>query len=201
MKDIFIRQIAIGPMMNYAYLVGAKEGKEVVAIDVAWSADDVNAKAQKEGREIVAILLTHTHFDHCNATDKLAKKINAPVYVHEKEAEELPAGLEIRTTKEGTKISIAGIDILCLHTPGHTPGSQCFLVDESIFTGDTLFVDNCGRVDLPGSSPREMTASLKRLAGLPEKIVVYPGHNYGAATHTTIGEQRKSNPYLVGNQF
>jgi len=196
MAHLFIKQIPIGPMMNYAYLVGADKGDAVVAIDTAWNAEQILSEAKQSGKKIEAILLTHTHFDHCNAVKDLAKKISVPVYVHEAEAENLPESLDVRTTKPETTVHLAGLDIHCMHTPGHTPGSQCFLIDEMIFTGDTLFVDGCGRVDLPGSNPKEMIVSLARLARLPDGIKVFPGHDYGTSPTATIGEQKKTNPYL-----
>ncbi len=197
MSNLFIKQIAIGPMMNYAYLVGSKEGDGVAAIDTAWSADQIIDEAKKGGKKIVAILLTHTHFDHCNAVEDLARKISVPVYVHEAEAGEIPGDLDVRKTKNDETIEIAGVKIRCIHTPGHTPGSQSFLIGDALFTGDTLFVDGCGRVDLPGSDPREMVVSLSGLAKLPDKTTVYPGHDYGSKPTSTIGDQKKSNPYLA----
>lgn len=182
--------------MNYAYLVGMKNTKEVVAIDTAWSAPEILEEAGKDGRKIVAVLLTHTHYDHCNAVEELAGKINVPVYVHEEEVGELPKNLNIKNTKEGTVIKEAGLNINCMHTPGHTAGSQCFLIDDALFTGDTLFVDSCGRVDLPGSNPEAMEVSLKKLSHLPENVMVFPGHNYGVTPNSTIGEQKRNNPYL-----
>lgn len=198
MADIFVKQIPVGPMMNYAYLAGAKNGDSVVAIDTAWNAKEIIDQAEKSGKKVVAILLTHTHFDHCNAVDDFVKKISVPVYVHEKEKGNISKNLKIRETREGTTIEEAGLKISCLHTPGHTPGSQCFLIDDALFTGDTLFVDSCGRVDLPDSNPDDMRISLGRIAGLPENIKVFPGHNYGLSPYATIGQQKKSNPYLSG---
>lgn len=197
MSNLFIKQIPIGPMMNYAYLVGADGGDGVVAIDTAWSADQIIAEVKKSGKKIEAVLLTHTHFDHCNAVPELARKISVPVYVHEIEANELPQDLDVRPTGKDTTIEVAGMKIRCVHTPGHTPGSQSFLVGDALFTGDTLFVDGCGRVDLPGSSPKQMLTSLAGLAKLPDHIIVYPGHNYGPTPTSTIGQQKKSNPYFM----
>ena len=196
MNDLFVKQIPVGPMMNYAYLVGAENHHSAVAIDAAWSADQILDAAKKSQRKIEAVFLTHTHFDHCNAVPDLAKKISVPVYVHETEADNLPENLNVKSTKKDMVIEIAGLHIRCIHTPGHTPGSQSFLIDNAVFTGDTLFVDGCGRVDLPGSSPREMVSSLSELAALPDDVVVYPGHNYGSAPTSTIGDQKKNNPYL-----
>lgn len=183
-------------MMNYAYLVGAASGEAVVAIDTAWNAEQIMGEAKKSGRKIEAVLLTHTHFDHCNAVEEFISKLPVPVYVHEAEMKDLPSGLDIRPTKKDMKIDVAGLSIRCIHTPGHTPGSQSFLVDDAIFTGDTLFVDGCGRVDLPGSSPKEMMSSLSNLASLPDNVTVYPGHDYGPTPTSTIGQQRKNNPYM-----
>jgi len=183
-------------MMNYAYLVGDAKGENVVAIDTAWSADQIIDAAKKSGKKIEAILLTHTHFDHCNAVEELARKISVPVYVHEAEAGDLPEDLNVKPTKKDMIVEVAGMAVHCIHTPGHTPGSQSFLIGDSLFTGDTLFVDGCGRVDLPGSSPKQMVASLADLAKLPDHIIVYPGHDYGPTPTSTIGDQKKNNPYL-----
>lgn len=199
MPNLFIKQIPIGPMMNYAYLVGAEGHDSVVAIDTAWSADQIIGEAKKSGKRISAVLLTHTHFDHCNVVEELARKISVPVYVHEAEASTMPKDIDIRRTKKDLTIEEAGVTIRCMHTPGHTPGSQSFLVDSAVFTGDTLFVDGCGRVDLPGSDPKDMMTSLSVLRSLPDNIVVYPGHNYGPTPMSTIGEQKKTNPYLYAS--
>jgi len=199
--NIFLKQISIGPMMNYAYLVGALDTNLVIAIDAAWDAKKIISEAEKNGKKITAVLLTHTHFDHCNAVDELSKAMKVPVYVHEKEVKNVSNTLNIKTTKDGMTIAEAGLKVLCIHTPGHTPGSQCFLINDAIFTGDTLFVDSCGRVDLPGSNPQDMKSSLLKIASLPENIIVFPGHNYGLVPYSTIGQQKKSNPYLSGDLY
>lgn len=183
-------------MMNFSYLVGAQGGTTAVLIDPSWDAAELIKAAKDEGRTIEALLLTHTHFDHANAVDKVAEKLGVPVYVHEAEAKELPKGLDVHTTKEKSTIDAAGLTITCLHTPGHTPGSQCFMAENALFTGDTLFVEGCGRVDLDGGSPEDMVMSLVRLGQLPGNTVVYPGHNYGSKNTTTIAEQRRTNPYM-----
>lgn len=187
--------------MNYAYLVGALDTNLVIAIDAAWDAKKIISEAEKNGKKITAVLLTHTHFDHCNAVDELSKAMKVPVYVHEKEVKNVSNTLNIKTTKDGMTIAEAGLKVLCIHTPGHTPGSQCFLINDAIFTGDTLFVDSCGRVDLPGSNPQDMKSSLLKIASLPENIIVFPGHNYGLVPYSTIGQQKKSNPYLSGDLY
>lgn len=192
-----IRQIPIGPMENFAYLIGDPAAKVCAAVDPAWNAPEILRVAEGEGWTITTILLTHSHYDHVNALEALAKLTGAEIYVHEADAGDLPNELALHPTREGTTIPIGALTAVCFHTPGHTQGSQCFLVDGALITGDTLFVDNCGRVDLPESSPSAMLASLKRLAALDPAIVVYPGHNYGPTPTSTIGEQRKTNPYLT----
>lgn len=183
-------------MQNFAYLVGSNDGNSCVMIDPSWDAKKLMGEAEKDGRTIEAVLLTHAHFDHVNALEDVAKKVKVPVYVHVAEAHALPKGLDVQTTKEGTTIEAAGLKIKCLHTPGHSPGSQCFMMEGAIFTGDTLFVEGCGRVDLEGGSPDDMVISLSRLGELPGDTVVYPGHDYGGKSTSTIEKQRATNPYM-----
>lgn len=197
--EITIKQLPVGQMMNFAYLIGTKGGKACAAVDPGWDAKEIAEAASAENWTIGKILLTHAHFDHANGVSELAKMTGACVYVHSEEIGDIPANLKPVATEEGTSIDVGGLKIKCLHTPGHTPGSQCFLVDGFIFTGDCLFIDGCGRVDLPGSDPRQMLESLKRLAHLDARTVVYPGHDYGPRPISTIGEQLKTNPFLVAN--
>ena len=194
-----IKQIPIGPMMNYAYLIADKESGLCAIVDPSWDAEALFMEAEGLGLKIDKILLTHTHFDHANALEELFKKTGASVFVNKAESMEIPRGIEKVETGDGDTIKLGNLKIKCLHTPGHTPGSQCYLVDDAIITGDTLFVDGCGRVDLPGSDPKEMLNSLKKLASLNEGITVYPGHNYGSSETTTIGDQKKRNPYMNAN--
>jgi len=114
--------------------------------------------------------------------------------VHKLEAGD--SGKNLVGVGEGDTIKVGELKFLVLHTPGHTPGSVCFLMDKAIFTGDTLFIDSIGRTDLEGSDPEEMFKSLKRLTTLADDIIVYPGHNYGKEPASTMGEQKKRNPYL-----
>lgn len=185
-------------MMNFAYLAGAKGGDEAILVDPSWDAKGLIDAARDEGRTIKALFATHAHFDHVNAVTDVAERIGVPVYVHEAEAKELERGLDVHTTKEGSVVDIAGITVTCLSTPGHSPGSQCLLIENALFTGDTLFVEGCGRVDLEGGDPQKMLQSLKRLAELPEDTIVFPGHNYGGSPVSTIGEQKRINPYMRG---
>jgi glyoxylase-like metal-dependent hydrolase (beta-lactamase superfamily II) len=130
---------------------------------------------------------------------ELLSKCHAKVVIHKAEAEFLKAlsSSDMAKTESGDKINVGGIEIQLLHTPGHTPGSQCFLVDNRIVSGDTLFIGACGRVDLPGSNPEQMYYSLtQKLMALPDDTILFPGHNYSDRPTSTISEEMKTNPYL-----
>jgi len=121
--------------------------------------------------------------------------------VHREEADGLRqiTGLsesDLVRVDSGDTLKLAEVEIEFLHTPGHTPGSQCFLVRESLVSGDTLFVQGCGRVDLPGADPDEMYRSLQRLSELPDEVMLLPGHNYGGAPQQSMGETKRTNSYL-----
>lgn len=199
MTTIQIEQLLVGPMLNFSYVLADADAGVCAAVDPGWDARAIVETATKRGWRIDKILLTHAHFDHANALADLAMDTQATVYVHREERGDIGPGYPIETTEDGTEIALGGLSIACLHTPGHTSGSQCFLADGNIFTGDTLFIDGCGRVDLPGSNPRDMVHSLKRLAKLPPETKVWPGHDYGGMT-STIGELVRTNPYLTNRE-
>jgi glyoxylase-like metal-dependent hydrolase (beta-lactamase superfamily II) len=191
-----ILQLRIGPMMNFAYLLGDGSVNACAVIDPGWDADALLTAASQKNWTIDKILLTHTHFDHVDAVQELVAKTGARVFAHREEAESLPREWDVTPTEEGFVIRVGSLEVRCLHTPGHTPGSQCFLADNALFTGDTLFVDACGRVDLPGSDPRKMIVSLARLAALDPAVLVYPGHDYGGVPSATIGALLEINSCL-----
>jgi glyoxylase-like metal-dependent hydrolase (beta-lactamase superfamily II) len=131
--------------------------------------------------------------------EELLSKCKAKIVVHKAEAEFLKgvSASDIVKAESGDKIDIGGVEVQLLHTPGHTPGSQCFLVDKRIVSGDTLFIGSCGRIDLPGSDPEQMYYSLtQKLMALPDETILFPGHNYSVQPTSTMGEQKQSNPYL-----
>ena len=197
MDLLYFRQISVGYMGNFIYLIGDKDTKECAMVDPAWDVDAVLKEAEKDGMKVVAGILTHTHFDHCNGVEALVKKTGCRVYVHENEAKYLKEIKEkLIETKEGSKLKIGDVEMTFLHTPGHTEGAQCILVGDKLVTGDTLFVGACGRCDLPGGNEKKMAESLKRLAGLEESLKVYPGHAYGDADSSTIAHEKRTNPYM-----
>jgi glyoxylase-like metal-dependent hydrolase (beta-lactamase superfamily II) len=207
-KPLYFKQIEIGPMQNYVYLIGSTQTRKVAVVDAAWDVDTILKLAAQDDMEITHAFVTHTHPDHvgggfagmeiAGVTD-LLEKCKAKVVVHKAEAEFLQ-GLspsDLIKTDDGDKIDVGGIEIQLMHTPGHTPGSQCFLVDGRVVSGDTMFIDACGRVDFPGGNAEQMYYSLtQKLMALPDETVLFPGHNYAPLKYATIGEQKKTNPYL-----
>lgn len=197
MDVLYFKQIQVGYMANFAYLIGDKEEKVCAIVDPAWDVDLLLNEAKKDGMKIVAAILTHTHFDHCNGLEALVQKVPVKIYVHAEEAKHLKEfKKQIVETGEGYHLSLGKVELLFLHTPGHTEGAQCVLVGNKIITGDTLFVGACGRCDLPGGDEKKMTQSLQRLASLDGSIEVFPGHAYGDAESTTIGNERRTNAYM-----
>ena len=207
-KRLYFKQIEIGPMQNYVYLIGSTETRKAAVVDAAWDIDEILGIAAQDEMEITHGLVTHTHPDHVGGgfagmdiagATELLEKCKAKVVVHKAEAEFIKglSSSDMIKTDHGDKVDVGGLEIQLMHTPGHTPGSQCFLVDNRIVSGDTLFIDACGRVDFPGGNPEQMYYSLtQKLMALPDDMILFPGHNYAPLKHATMGEQKKTNPYL-----
>ncbi|MBW2233575.1 MAG: MBL fold metallo-hydrolase [Deltaproteobacteria bacterium] len=215
-SDLYFRQFSVGEMANLAYVIGSLKTREAFVVDPAWNVDTILDQAEADGMKVVGSLVTHFHQDHIGGSlfghdiEGLAKFMErnaAPVHVNKLEADGVAkvAGIarsEIVAHEGGDVIEIGGIQIRLLHTPGHTPGSQCFLVEEggqagSLVSGDTLFLGSCGRVDLPGSDPEQMYESIcGTLKRLPDETLLFPGHLYSPEGHSTMGEQKESNPFL-----
>lgn len=212
MSDLYFRQIAAGPMGNFIYFVGSRRTKECLVVDPAWDTEGLIALAAKDEMKITGALVTHYHPDHVGGgymgfdvpggIGELCAATSSRAHVHKLEAE----GLKIVTGvsdsdlvlhDSGDLVTVGDVSVQLIHTPGHTPGGQCFLVDGRLIAGDTLFVDACGRVDLPGADVAAMWDSLhNKLAKLPDDVVLFPGHDYGPTPTATIGGQRRTNPYL-----
>jgi len=196
--DAIFKQLPLGPMANFLYFIGDAAAKEIAIVDPAWDAPYLIREADKAGHKIVAVLLTHGHPDHVNGLDDLLEHRDIPVYISAHEADYYtPACKSLRKVNDGDKIKIGNIDILCLHTPGHSPGCQCFKIGDILIAGDAIFIDGCGRCDLPGGDARVMYNSLYNIiAKLPDSTVIYPGHDYGSVPFATVKEQKRTNPYL-----
>ena len=200
-----------GQMRNFMYLVGDPASREAVVVDPAWDVAGLLDRAAADGYRITGALVTHYHPDHVGGDlfglriDGLAEllaRVAVPIWVQRAEAEglKLVTGVsdsDLRRVESGDTLRLGDVEIRFLHTPGHTPGSQCFLVGNRLIAGDTLFVQGCGRVDLPGGDPDAMYESLTgRLAKLPADTVLYPGHHYGPSRTSTIGDELEGNHYL-----
>ena len=196
---MIFEQIPVGHMQNFSYLIGDEAAKEAAIVDPGWDIDKLLSAAKKHDLKVKFILVTHSHYDHIQQVKDLFDATDATVYVHEEDSEEIKnKGIEkIKTVGEGDTINIGKIKIKVLHTPGHTPGSVCYLIDNRLITGDTLFVGNIGRTDLPRGNPGIMSSTLKRLKKLDDSIEVYPGHDYGSTKSSTIKREKKTNPHMV----
>ena len=197
-SSIYLKQVELGPMANYVYFVGDPRTREVAVVDPAWDVDRIVEMAQENDLTITKILITHSHFDHINGVEALLSRTKAKVYINKAEAEFMKAVWpDLVKVDSGDTTDVGDVDITFLHTPGHTPGSQCFLVQNHLISGDTLFIGACGRCDLPGSNAEDMYRSLtQKLVKLDDHTIVFPGHNYAARPYSTIGDEKRFNPYL-----
>ncbi len=209
-SPLYIEQILIGPMQNFCYIVGSKTTREVVLIDPAWDTDALLERLQERDLKLTGVLVTHYHPDHCgggmggrniDGVANLLEKQPVKTWVNRHEAQGLKkvTGLsdsDLVVVDSNDTLRVGEIEIEFLHTPGHTPGSQCFKVHNTLVSGDTLFIQGCGRVDLPGSDPEAMYHSLKKLASLPDDTLLLPGHHYSEAPNATLGETKAQNVYL-----
>ncbi len=212
-ERIYLKQIEIGPMQNFVYLIGDRQTREAAVVDAAWDIDKILAVAQADDMKITKAFVTHFHPDHIGDSagkilgipiqglTELLKRQPVKVYVNKEEAPFLKSLIGLSTSdmvimQSGDKTELGNIEVQFLHTPGHTPGSQCFLLENRLISGDTLFINGCGRVDLPGSNPEDMYHSLtNKLQKLPDDTLLLPGHNYGGKS-STMGKEKKNNPYL-----
>ncbi|HVE37982.1 MAG TPA: hydroxyacylglutathione hydrolase family protein [Nitrososphaeraceae archaeon] len=187
-----IVQISVGNMQNFSYVIYDEHDKVGVVIDPSWELEKIFDILEKNKISAIYIINTHTHFDHVLGNDQVAEITKAPIIQHEKSIIK-----KDRSVREGEIINIGKMELEVLYTPGHSEDSICLIVNKkSIVTGDTLFVGNIGRVDLPGSSPGNMFDSLSRVSKLEGSLVVYPGHNYGITPTSTILNERTNNPML-----
>jgi len=191
-----VTQLELGPMANLVYLIEDLSSKECAAVDPGWDVQALLDRAEADGCRITRILATHGHPDHVNAVGELSRRLDIPAFIHRADAPALRGLPRVETVEDGRKIPVGNLVVEALHTPGHTEGSQCFLVEGALLTGDTLFIGACGRTDLPGSDPEKLYHSLRRLAGLPDGTVVWPGHDYAPEKSAAMGVERERNPYV-----
>ena len=194
-------------MVNFVYVIGDLVSRECVIIDPAYAVNELTEIVQSDDMVISGVLGTHYHPDHLGGSmmgwniegiSTLLETVDVPIHINRNESEWVHKTTGVSTDvlslhDAGDVIRIGEIDITLLHTPGHTPGSQCFLVDNKLVSGDTLFLEGCGRTDLPGSNPDDMYDSLTLLSSLPDEVIVYPGHQYSQPAHMPMGDVRTTN--------
>ena len=221
-EDLYFRQLlagrqvavghpAAGQMANFMYLIGDPGSRQALVVDPAWDVMSLLEVARQDDFEVVGALITHYHPDHVGGdlwgvqvegVNRLLEEHQVPLYVNKHEAHGLKvvtgvSDSDMRKTDDGETLTLGQVQIRFLHTPGHTPGSQCFLLGDRLVAGDTLFVQGCGRVDLPGGDAEQMYYSLtQKLAKLPAQTVLYPGHHYGPSETSTIQDELENNLYL-----
>jgi glyoxylase-like metal-dependent hydrolase (beta-lactamase superfamily II) len=187
-----IAQIPVGSMLNFSYIIFDETNRIGAIIDPSWDLQKIFDFLHKNNITAKYIINTHSHFDHVLGNDQTAEITKAKIVQHEKSAQK-----KDRSIVDHENVSFGAVNLEVLYTPGHSEDSICLIVDkESVITGDTLFVGNCGRVDLPGSNPEKMYDSLSKVADLDESLVVYPGHNYGPTPTSTILNEKTNNPML-----
>jgi hydroxyacylglutathione hydrolase len=210
-RDFAVADPLAGQMVNFVYAVGDRDTGDCVLVDPAYAVDELLDAVEHDGMRVTGVLATHYHPDHVGGSmmghtiegvARLLQRCDCPVHVnrHEVPWVQRTTGVgddSIRAHDGGDVLSVGGIDITLVHTPGHTPGSQCFHVHDGdsgrLISGDTLFLDGCGRTDLPGSNPEEMYDSLMTLAEMPSGTIVYPGHRYSQPSSATIDAVTESN--------
>jgi glyoxylase-like metal-dependent hydrolase (beta-lactamase superfamily II) len=196
-------------MVNFVYAVGDRETGEALLIDPAYDVAELVQLVEADGMKLAGALATHYHPDHVGGDlfghplqgiRELLELRQVPIHAQRTELPwiERATGVgraELVGHDSSDQVLVGAIPIELIHTPGHTPGSQCFLVDRKLIAGDTLFLEGCGRTDLPGGDPREMWLSLsQRLAKVPDDVRLYPGHQYSPDNSALMGETRRTNP-------
>ncbi len=207
-RDFAVDDPVARQMVNFVYLIGDRQSGEAVVVDPAYGVDDLCELVEADGMRLVGALATHYHPDHVGGEmagwqiegiTRLLERTQVPVHVQADEVEwvERVTGVgpgDLVAHQGGDVVTVGEIPVTLLHTPGHTPGSQCFLVEGRLVAGDTLFLEGCGRTDLPGSDPMQMHESLMtRLARVPDETVLFPGHLYAPEPSATMGHTRATN--------
>ena len=206
-RDFAASDPVAAQMRNHAYAVGDEDSRQVLLVDPAYAVGELVGLVGAEGMEVVGVLATHHHFDHVGGQisghhvegiAELLEAVDVPVHAQRTELRRIEEATGVPASSlvahdGGDVVGVGGVEVRLLHTPGHTAGSQCFLVGSLLVSGDTLFLDGCGRMDSDDGDPAAMYRSLRRLAELPDDTVVAPGHRYSPEPSATISVVRASN--------
>jgi len=197
-SDVIFQQMAVGPMGNLIYFIGDATTNEVLVVDPAWDVDFLLREAQKKNYTITGVFLTHGHGDHTNGLDEMISQIDVPVYFSKHEGALYKSdSMKAVEIDDHDKITVGNLQMECLHTPGHSLGCQCLKYNDILITGDTLFIDGCGRCDLPGGNAKAMYHTLYEIIlKLSDTTMIYPGHDYGPVKCASLSDQKNTNPYL-----
>ena len=210
-RDFAVGDPLAAQMVNFVYAIGDRTTGECVLVDPAYDPAALVEAVGADGMTVVGALATHYHADHIGGSifghdiagiTGLFEIVSCPIHV---QRDEVPwvtrtTGVEADSLvahEPDDVVRVGDVEVRLLHTPGHTPGSQCFLAGTKLISGDTLFLEGCGRTDLPGGDADLLATSLRRLATLDDAVVLYPGHRYSIASHATMGAVKESNPVLA----
>lgn len=184
-----VHQIEVGNMQNFTYILEDEDTGEAIILDPSWNLDEIEQVITRKALTVKYIVNTHHHFDHTLGNEAISKITGAKIIQHESST--LDHDISV---SDGHSIKFGNSELKVFHTPGHSKDSICLVGDGKIFTGDTLFVGNCGRVDLPGGSAKELYHSLHDiLSKLDDDLILYSGHNYGSTPSSTIGNEKQTN--------
>tara|TARA_B110000014_G_scaffold219690_1_gene175354 strand:+ start:471 stop:1082 length:612 start_codon:yes stop_codon:yes gene_type:complete len=187
-----VYQIAVGPMQNFSYIVEDESTHEAIIIDPSWDLDKIIQIVEEQNLNPKYLVNTHWHDDHTRGNEELAKELSLKIVQHSES--DLKNDM---TVSDGDSIKFGCSELIVYHTPGHSKDSICLVGDGKIFSGDTLFVGNCGRIDLPGGSSRELYHSIfDVISNLDDSLIMYPGHDYGSAPTSTIGNEKMTNTVM-----
>jgi len=177
---------------NFSYVIADEATLEAIVIDPSFNSDEIARIARAKGLQVKYVVNTHQHADHVAGNEELKSAFNAKIVAYKLARTRKDVSVDDRQT-----LAFGNLTAKVIHTPGHSPDGICILVGSKLFTGDTLFVGECGRTDLLGGSASDLYDSLfVKLMTLDDDTEVYPGHDYGRKPHSTIGEEKRTNYVL-----
>ena len=188
---MIIKQLEIGYMDNFCYIVGCEKTRKALVIDPGADVEKIVSVAKEENLNIVTIVNTHAHGDHTAGNSRLKSLTGAKIVIHALDAAGYPEADVMLEDEQNLQMGEINFDVI--HTPGHTPGGICLYADGNLFTGDTLFVGDSGRTDLPGGDRPTLGKSIRRLMKLPDNTIIWPGHNYGPTPSSTVHWEKRNN--------